>query len=45
VNEEDNDALSERIEKVGQELDGEVIAVMNLLKQHLQFSGSHSEAR
>jgi len=41
---EDNDALSERIEKVGQELDGEVIAVMRLLKQHLDFSGSHTDA-
>jgi diguanylate cyclase len=41
---EDNDALSERIEKVGQELDSEVLAVMRLLKQHLDFSGSHSEA-
>ena len=41
---EDNDALSERIEKVGQELDSEVMAVMRLLTQHLQFSGSHSEA-
>ena len=41
---EDNDVLSERIEKVGEELDGEVIAVMRLLKQHLDFSGSHTEA-
>jgi len=41
---EDNDVLSERLEKVGQELDGEVLAVRTLLIKHIDFSGSHSEA-
>ncbi|HVZ04403.1 GGDEF domain-containing protein [Hyphomicrobium sp.] len=41
---QDNDAISSRIEKVGQELDEEVYALMNVLKQHLDFSSSHSEA-
>jgi diguanylate cyclase len=41
---EDNAALSLRLEKVGQELDGEVVALRTMLAQHLGFSGSHSEA-
>ena len=41
---DDNDALSSRLEQVGQELDEEVFSVMRLLKQHLDFSGSRSEA-
>lgn len=43
VQKEDNDALSERLEKVGQELDGEVIALRTMLTQHIDFSGTHSE--
>ena len=40
---DDNDALSSRLEQVGQELDTEVLSVMSMLQQYLQFSGSHSE--
>ncbi|RUO98733.1 diguanylate cyclase [Hyphomicrobium sp.] len=39
-----DDDLPERLEKVGQELDDEMFSVMRLLKQHLDLSGSHSEA-
>lgn len=41
---QDNDEISNRLEKVGQELDDEVYALMAVLKQHLDFSNSHSEA-
>ncbi|MET0407021.1 MAG: GGDEF domain-containing protein [Hyphomicrobium sp.] len=41
---EGDEGLSERLEKVGQELDEEVFSVMRLLKQHLDLSGSHSES-
>jgi diguanylate cyclase len=41
---EQNDEMSTRLEKVGQELDEEVFSLVNLLKQHLDFSSSHSEA-
>jgi diguanylate cyclase len=40
----DNEALSEQLDKVGQELDGEVLAIRTLLTQHIDFSGSRSEA-
>jgi diguanylate cyclase len=40
---DDNEAVSERLEKVGQELDNEVFGIVRMLKQHLEFSGSHSE--
>lgn len=36
--------FSARLEKVGQELDEEVLLVMRLLKQHLELSGSHSDS-
>ncbi len=39
-----DEGLSERLEKVGQELDEEVFLVMRLLKQHVDLSGSHSES-
>lgn len=39
----ENDEVSSRIEKVGQELDDEVFALLGLLKQHIDFSSSHSE--
>lgn len=41
---EADEGLSARLEKVGQELDDEVLLVMRLLKQHLDLSGSHSES-
>ncbi len=43
VGRNDNEALSERLEKVGQELDDEVFGIVRMLKQHIEFSGSHSE--
>jgi len=39
----DSEELSGRLEKVGQELDDEVFAIIRMLKQHLEFNGSHSE--
>ncbi len=39
-----DEGLSERLVKVGQELDDEVFSVMRLLKQHLELSGSHSDS-
>jgi diguanylate cyclase len=39
-----DEGLSDRIEKVGQELDEEMFSVMRLLKQHVDLSGSHSES-
>ncbi len=39
-----DEKLSAQLEKVGQELDEEVLLVMRLLKQHLDLSGSHSES-
>jgi diguanylate cyclase len=39
-----DEGLSERLVKVGQELDEEVFSVMRLLKQHLELSGSHSDS-
>ncbi|RUP07487.1 MAG: GGDEF domain-containing protein [Hyphomicrobium sp.] len=39
-----DERLSERLEKVGQELDDEVFSVVRLLKEHLELSGSHSES-
>lgn len=41
---EENDKLSSHIDKVGQDLDDEVFALMAILKQHIDFSSSHSEA-
>ncbi|MBS0235491.1 MAG: GGDEF domain-containing protein [Proteobacteria bacterium] len=41
---EADEKLSAKLEKVGEELDEEVLLVMRLLKQHLDLSGSHSEA-
>lgn len=40
----ENDAVSSRIEKVGQELDDEVLVLLGLLKKHIDFSSLHSEA-
>jgi len=40
----ENDAVSSRMEKVGQELDDEVLVLLGLLKQHMDFSSLHSEA-
>ncbi len=40
---DDNEATSERLEKVGQELDNEVFGIVRMLKQHIEFSGSHTE--
>ncbi|SFV37198.1 diguanylate cyclase [Hyphomicrobium facile] len=39
-----DERLSERLEKVGQELDDEVFSVMRLLKEHLELSGTHSDS-
>lgn len=39
-----DERLSERLEKVGQELDDEVFSVMRMLKEHLELSGTHSES-
>lgn len=39
-----DERLSERLEKVGQELDDEVFSVMRLLKEHVELSGTHSES-
>jgi diguanylate cyclase len=39
---EADEGLSERLEKVGKELDDEMFSVMRLLKQHLDLSGTHS---
>lgn len=39
----DNDAASNRIEKVGQELDDEVLVLLGLLRQHTDVSSLHSE--
>jgi diguanylate cyclase len=39
-----DEGLSERLEKVGKELDDEMGSVMRLLKQHLDLSGSHSQS-
>jgi len=39
-----DERLSERLEKVGQELDDEVFSVVRLLKEHVELSGSHSES-
>jgi diguanylate cyclase len=36
--------ISSQLDKVGQDLDDEVFALMNILKQHIDFSSSHSEA-
>lgn len=41
---EADEGLSDRLEKVGKELDDEMSSVMSLLKQHLDLSGSHSES-
>jgi len=41
---EADEGLSERLEKVGKELDEEMSSVMSLLKQHLDLSGSHSQS-
>ncbi|WP_414464135.1 GGDEF domain-containing protein [Hyphomicrobium sp. B1] len=41
---EADEGLSDRLEKVGKELDDEMSSVMRLLKQHLDLSGSHSES-
>jgi diguanylate cyclase len=39
-----DEGLSKRLEKVGKELDDEMSAVMGMVKQHLNLSGSHSES-
>ncbi|WP_045834925.1 diguanylate cyclase [Hyphomicrobium sp. 99] len=39
-----DERLSERLEKVGQELDDEVFSVIRLVKEHIELSGSHSES-
>lgn len=44
IHREANKTSSERLEKVGQELDEEVFSLVNLLKQHLDVSSSHSDA-
>lgn len=44
VRRERDEGLSDRLEKVGQELDEEMFSVMRLLKQHVELSGSHSES-
>jgi diguanylate cyclase len=41
---EADEGLSDRLEKVGKELDDEMTSVMRLLKQHLDLSGSHSQS-
>lgn len=41
---EADEGLSDRLEKVGKELDDEMSSLMRLLKQHLDLSGSHSES-
>lgn len=41
---ETDEGLSKRLEKVGKELDDEMSSVMQLLKQHLDLSGSHSDS-
>jgi diguanylate cyclase len=41
---ESDEGLSNRLEKVGKQLDDEMFSVMRLLKQHLDLSGSHSES-
>jgi len=40
----ENDEISNRIDKVGQELDDEVFTLLSLVKQHIDSSSSHSEA-
>jgi diguanylate cyclase len=44
VRQDRDEGLSEKLEKVGQELDDEMFSVMRLLKQHVELSGSHSES-
>lgn len=39
----ENDAVSDRLEKVGQELDDEVLVLLDLMKKHIDFSSLHSE--
>ncbi len=39
-----DEGLSDRLEKVGQELDDEMFTVMRLVQQHMDLSGSHSES-
>nr|HML27340.1 GGDEF domain-containing protein [Hyphomicrobium sp.] len=41
---EADEGLSDRLEKVGKELDDEMSSLMSLLKQHLDLSGTHSES-
>ncbi|MBS0253096.1 MAG: GGDEF domain-containing protein [Proteobacteria bacterium] len=41
---ETDEGMSDRLEKVGKELDDEMSSLMRLLKQHLELSGSHSES-
>ncbi len=41
---EADEGLSDRLEKVGQELDDEMLSVVRSVQQHLDVSGSHSES-
>lgn len=38
-----NDAISNRLDKVGQELDDEVLAFMGVLREHINLSSTHSQ--